>query len=184
MKQLLTVLASLLIFSGCASAPENKSARYDNLRGKRYVIYVANEKNQHIEAAIQIENRIKAVLADKGLLVVDFDPTSLSNFLKNDGSVGEGQAKRVASNADLIVTGRFTEEQMKDENINKTGTFRTRIRTSFAITETVSAIERGRIEEEQQEMANSFESAGQHAAIAIGKRVGALIVDKLLYIYQ
>ena len=183
MRILLSFIAIALLF-GCASAPANRSEEFNPIRGKRYVIYVVNDKNQHTEAGIEIENRIKSILSDRGLLVVDFDSASVANFLKNDGGVAEGQAKRVASNADLIVTGRYVEEHLTDDNINKAGSFRSRLRASFAITETVSAIEKGRIQQDGQELANTFESATMHAAIAMGDQVGSKIVEKLLYIYR
>lgn len=183
MRKIIPSLIMLVSLVGCATA-ENRSSKYDSLRGKRYVVYVADSKNAHTEAAVQIENRIKSALSDRGLLVVDFDQTSLANILKNDGSIAEGQAKRIASNADLIVTGRFSEDHLVDEAINKAGNYRSRLRASFAITETGTSIEKGRFEEEAQELANSYDSAAVHSGIVLGKKAGDRIVEKLLYVYE
>ena len=163
---------------------ENVNPKYETLRnGSRYVIYVADDKINHTEAAIEIENRIKEYVGDRGLVLVDFDQTSLANILRNNGQITEGQAKLVSSAADLIITGRYRNEDLKDDNINKAGTYRSRIRLSIAVTESNSAIEKGRFQETCEEIASSFESATIHAGVTCGDKVAKKVMEKLLYIY-
>ena len=84
-KYIILALFLHLTFS-CASPQqleikENANPKYDVLRnGMRYVIYVADDKISHTEAAIEIENRIKEYLGDRGLVLVDFDQNSLANI--------------------------------------------------------------------------------------------------------
>jgi len=178
-------------FASCATPPapvavvkENQNPKYEKLRaGLRYVIYIADSEQKHTEAAIEIENRIKTDLSSKGLVLVDFDQNSLANILRANGQVTEGQAKLVSSAADLIITGRYRAEALKDTNINKGGVFRSRLRLSLAVTESNSAIEKGRFQDECDELASSEESALMHAAIACGDKVSPKLVEKLLYIY-
>lgn len=184
---------AMLAIGSCASTGKqeettikaSKDPKYNSLnQGTRYVIYVANKDAVQTDASTEIEDRIKESLSEKGMVLVAFDQNELANILRNDGKVSESQAKLVSSAADIIVTGRYREERLEDKAINASGTFRTRIRLSVAVTESNSAIERGRFQETCEELANSFELAATHAAVTCGDKVALRVVDKLLYIYE
>lgn len=189
----LPILFSLV--ASCVSTPppkpkpvkERVAAKYNEIRNKRYVVFIEEESGVRSKTARIVEARIRSTMTRKGLTVVDFHQSSVANYLRADGRITDSFAKSVASTADLIIAGRIDVENIDDADINggKDGTYRSRITSSLAITESNSAIEKARLEEvEVQELAKTHKSATKHAAKSLGTALGEAVIGKLLYVYK